>query len=324
MAAIERVSARASRLVAGLVDPSAPSRLVADDARQFDSQSFSATISNRRAPVQLLYRTLIRSLTAMQPVDLSALYAYTMLGSESRGGVGGATRALGGMRDVLDAFRRVLGRRIRTDARVSALEQSKDGVEVVYSHSDGGGRILARACVVAVPAPVVPRIVAGLDTGRTAALESVHYGRFLSVALFLREPVWEGEWAISCDLPVVSTLLDPAVLTGSGPSRVLSSYAGDDGARQVWELSDGEVVDRFVAEISEVFPRLRDVVRGADVRRWDPGYPAWEPGHLEVLSQLTAPVGRIAFCGDYLSIPSVDGAIGTGLRAASDVEAMVG
>ncbi len=324
IASVERESARVSELVATLVDPAAPEGVVADDAMKLDGQSFSDAISDRRPAVRSFYDTLVRSLTCKRAPDLSALYAYAMLGSEGKGGVGGANRARGGMRDVLQAFERALVGRVQIDARAYAIEQSDGRVEISYGDGEKDGRIVARACVVAVPAPEVARVVAGLDASRLAALERVRYGRFLSVALFLREPVWDGAWAIACDLPVVSTLLNPAVLTGSGSSRVLSSYASDDGAEQVWDLPDDEVVERFVAEISQVFPRLREVVRGAEVRRWDPGYPAWEPGHLALLPELTASLGQIAFCGDYLSIPSVDGAIVTGLRAATAIEALEG
>lgn len=322
VAAVGRESARVSGLVSGLVDPTEPVGRVGQDAVSLDERSFAQAISERRPAAQSFYATLTRSLTSKQPAELSALYAYAMLGSEGKGGVGGANRARGGMHDVLEGFRQGLEGRVVLDARVDSIEQSDGRVEITYSVGDESRRLAGRACVAAVPAPQVPSIIADLDAPRLAALERVRYGKFLSVALFLREPVWEGGWAIACDLPVVSTLLNPAVLTGSGSSRVLSSYASDDGARQVWDLPDDDIVERFVAEISQVFPRLADAVCGAAVRRWDPGYPAWEPGHLALLPTLAAPIGNVAFCGDYLSIPSIDGAIVTGLRAAADVEAM--
>lgn len=322
VAAVEREAERASRLVAGLVDPAAGPDALPAEATALDEQSFAAALAGRRSTVRSFYGTLIRSLACKGSADLSALYAYAMLGSEGTDGIGGANRARGGMHDVIVAFERGLAGRIRTGARVEAVEQSDDAVEIAYRHGSEERRLAAGVCVVAVPAPAIPQIVAGLPASRLEALRRVRYGRFLAVALFLREPVWEGEWAIACDLPVVSTLLSPAALTGSDTPRVLSSYASADGAAQVWDLPDDEVVRRFVAEIAHVFPRLPDVACGADVRRWDPGYPAWEPGHLALLPELTAPAGRIAFCGDYLSIPSIDGAIVSALRAAADIHAM--
>lgn len=323
IAAVERESARVSGMISGLVDPTAPTGLITPSAVDLDARSFSEAIADRRPAVQSLYGVLVRSLTSKDPETLSALYAYAMLGSESQGGVGGANRARGGMQEVLKAFERALAGRIQTSAHAEAIKQTNGRVEITIRNRDRTDRVVAKACVVAVPTPEVRQIVTGLEARRLRALQQVRYGRFLSVALFLRTPVWRGEWAISCDLPVVSTLLNPAVLTGSGPSRVLSSYASDDSARQVWDLPDDTVADRFVTEIEQVFPGLRKVVCGADVRRWDPGYPAWEPGHLALLPQLAAPAGRIAFCGDYLSIPSIDGAIVTGLRAATEIKTII-
>lgn len=319
LAAITRESARASGLVAGVADPTAPLGVATAEAEALDARTFASALAGRRPEVRSLYDTLIRSLTAKGPGDLSALYAYVMLGSEGKHGVvGGLNRARGGMDDVLDAFDRALDGRIRLTTPVNAITASGDGVEVEH----GDGTIAADACVVAVPAPEVARIVPDLPASRRDALERVRYGRFLSVALALREPVWEGEWGIPCDLPVVSTILNPAVLTGSGSGRALSSYASEDGCREVWDLPDDEVVARFVAEISSVFPRLGDVVLDAEVRRWDPGYPSWEPGHLALLPELAAPLERIGFCGDYLAIPSIDGAIVSALRAAAGIGAL--
>ncbi|GII94205.1 flavin monoamine oxidase family protein [Sinosporangium siamense] len=322
IAAIERESARVSRLVAALADPSASITDLPAQAALLDERSFAEAIAQRRPEVQSFYSTLIRSLACKKPADLSALYAYVMLGSEKEEGFGGAYRARGGMRDVLEAFTRALDGRIRLGSRVTAIEEGPSGVEIDYRQGSERHRLTARACVVAVPAPVVSQIVAALPDLRREALQRIRYGRFLAVALFLREPIWEGGWAVSCDLPVVSTLLNPAVLTGSGDGRVLSSYASEDGCREVWHLDDAQVVQRFTAEISQVFPRLPDVLSGSHVQRWDPGYPAWEPGHLALMPLLSTPLDKIAFCGDYLSIPSIEGAIVSGLRAASQVQAM--
>ncbi|MEV0381765.1 NAD(P)/FAD-dependent oxidoreductase [Nonomuraea sp. NPDC050643] len=321
IAAVDRDSAHVSHLVTSLASPSvAPDDLPAE-AALLDERSFAEAIAQRRPQVRAFYSTLIRSLACKDPADLSALYAYAMLGSEKKEGIGGAFRARHGMRDVLEAFTRALDGRIRLQVQVTGIETRSSGIEVVYRQGNENHRLRARACVVAVPAPEVLRIVAALPAARREALARVRYGRFLAVALFLRKPIWEGGWAISCDLPVVSTLLNPAVLTGSGVAHVLSSYASEDGCREVWDLGDTQVVERFTADIAHVFPQLPEALCGAHVHRWDPGYPAWEPGHLALLSELAAPLGNIVFCGDYLSIPSVEGAIVSGLRAASQIKA---
>jgi protoporphyrinogen/coproporphyrinogen III oxidase len=320
IAGVERESVRVSELVRPLVDPQAS---VADGAPghgvALDARSFSDFLADRRPAVRSFYGTLIRSLTCKAPNDLSALYALAMLGSESVDGIGGASRARGGMGEILDAYTHALGSRVRTGARAVSVEQSDNEVCVRYHCGSGQREVRARSCVIAVPAPEVLRICPMLPQPRQDALRSVRYGRFLSVALFLREPVWQRGWGIACDLPVVSTLLNPAVLTGSGTGTVLSAYASDDGANQVWDLPDRAVIERFIMEISKVFPTVPGLVRDADLRRWEPGYPAWEPGHLNLLPQLAAPAGRLVFCGDYLSIPSIDGAIVSALRAAQVV-----
>lgn len=323
LARLTRQSAQASRQVSDVLDPGDAVTAAASDVRELDERSLADLLSRHRPAVRRLYAVLVRSLTSRGPNDLSALYALAMLGADRRDGVGRPHRAPGGMRGLLEGYAAALAGRLRTSTRVEGVATTGDGVEVTYRDGGAERSLRARACVVAVPAPAALALCGDLPAQVRAALARVHYARFLSVALFLRQPVWGDGWGIATDLPVVSTLLNPAILTGSGRGTVLSAYASHDGATSVWEQPNSEVAHRFAAEISSIFPRVRELVTAADVRRWDHGYPAWEPGHRALLPTLVAPHGPTVLAGDYLSIPSIEGATVSGLRAARAARSIV-
>lgn len=323
LARLARQSARASRQVSDVLDPGDAITAAARDVEELDERSLAELLSRRRPAVRRLYSVLARSLTSRGPDDLSALYALAMLGADRRDGVGRPHRAPGGMRGLLEGYAVALEGRVRTSARVEAVATTGDGVEVTYRGGGAERSVHAQACVVAVPAPAALQVCGDLPTQVRATLARVRYARFLSVALFLREPVWVYGWGIATDLPVVSTLLNPSIATGSGRGTVLSAYASHDDATSVWEQRDDEIADRFVAEIANVFPLLPEAVTGADVRRWNPGYPAWAPGHRALLPALVAPHGRTVLAGDYLSVPSIEGATVSALRAAKAVRSIL-
>ncbi len=89
----------------------------------------------------------------------------------------------------------------------------------------------------------------------------------------------------------------------------------------MWGATDAEVAD-FVAEELARTPVGRLEVRDAVIQRFAPMLPVFYPGFLARLARFGRRINRsprIAFAGDYLVGPTVEAALTSGMRAASEI-----
>jgi protoporphyrinogen oxidase len=81
------------------------------------------------------------------------------------------------------------------------------------------------------------------------------------------------------------------------------------------------VLDVILPDLAKTFPGIASSIRTARVYRWPHGWTVIRPGYLRHLAKLRAErpdAGhpRVAFAGDYLVAPNVEGAVTSGLAAA--------
>jgi monoamine oxidase len=109
---------------------------------------------------------------------------------------------------------------------------------------------------------------------------------------------------------------------------ILESHVRGDVARQLGAMSDAEVIDLTIREMTKVFPDLPQYQEGGVVKAWsnDPfvlsAYSWPRPGQVtSFLEDLQRPHGRIHFAGEHTSIlrALMEGALRSGLRAAEEV-----
>jgi oxygen-dependent protoporphyrinogen oxidase len=83
----------------------------------------------------------------------------------------------------------------------------------------------------------------------------------------------------------------------------------------------GQVLDVILPDLAKTFPGIASTIRTARVYRWPYGWTLFRPGYLQHLARLRAERpdaahARVAFAGDYLVAPNVEGAVTSGLEAA--------
>jgi protoporphyrinogen/coproporphyrinogen III oxidase len=287
---------------------------------RMDTVPFSRVLNDYHPDVKELYATMLRSLTTADVAQLSSLFSISfLLGSSD-----GPTLVEGGMSAITSAWEQEMAGRFLTGAEVSEVVVEDGGTKVVFERGGEQKTVRARRCIISTPAPHVLKIVKQLPDVHRAVLESVQYGTFLVVVLFLEKRVADGIWVMPIQGKLFSTLLNPTYLpTRAGTANghgILTLYCSDENARNLWDYPDDDIISRFAAEIYTIYPELRGRVMGGVVHRWALGLPRWEPGYLYGLPTLQEPVGPIHFCGDYTNIPCLDSAVSSGLRAAKEVK----
>jgi oxygen-dependent protoporphyrinogen oxidase len=241
-----------------------------------------------------------------------------------------ARNLLGGSGRLPAALGHELGERARTGCRVHAIRPDGDGLVV---HHDGG-EVSARQVIVAAQAPHAAPLVAPVAEQAAVALSQLSYGAFLSVAVETRETgamPYDHVYAMATPGRAFDMFTNQAnALRRDGPRRPggsLMVFAGAHGAAALMREPDKLIVERFLADLHELYPQTRGVIAGATVHRWKLGNQYARPGHGRLQVALEGPLGasqNLHLAGDYFAeLGNMEAAAQSGLAAAERVDTRI-
>jgi protoporphyrinogen/coproporphyrinogen III oxidase len=241
-----------------------------------------------------------------------------------------ARNLLGGAGQLPAAIGRELGDRARTGSRVHAIRP--DGAELVV-HS-GGEEIRARQVIVGAQAPRTVPLVAPVAEKAAAALAQLTYGPFLSVAVETSETTampYDDVYAIATPGRVFDLFTNQAhALRDNGLRRrggSLMLFAGAGAAAALIGERDDVIIERFLADLHDLFPQTRCAIAGAAVQRWEFGNVYARPGRGRLQAALEGALGthqNLHLAGDYFAeLGNMEAAARTGHAAAERVDARI-
>ncbi len=289
-----------------------------------DDRSFSEFIGPLPDDVDAIYRaTLNRS--SGEPEELAAGYGvgyFHLVWSRP----GGLSRVIAGGSGALIA-NLAAGLRpgvIQLGCAATSVAADASGVAVRVVRDGAEQTVRARAAVVAAPAPVARRIVAGLPPETAAALDAIRYGPYAVVGFLTDEPepvAWDRIYALATPGEPFNMLFNTAnvLRPRAGPREPRGSvmaYAGAAAGRRMLELDDDEIAAAFTAALTRLLPHLRGHVREAVVQRWERGLPYPHVGRGALQGALTRDLGPVHLAGDYLGSWYTETAAQTAARAA--------
>jgi protoporphyrinogen/coproporphyrinogen III oxidase len=119
-------------------------------------------------------------------------------------------------------------------------------------------------------------------------------------------------------------------LRGGGPRRPggsLMLFAGARDAATLMREPDDLIVERFLADLHELYPQTRGVIAGARVHRWELGNVYARPGRSRLQPPLEGALGaheNLHLAGDYFArLGNIEAAARTGAVAAERVDARI-
>lgn len=194
------------------------------------------------------------------------------------------------------------------------------------------GPIEADAVICAVPATKVASIVPDLPAGIRRALDKVAYSRGCRVIVGLDRPAlppgWHGALYPEDETPLI---LDRSInLPGCAPpgKSTLDLLVGRDRAEEMFPLDDEEIKRRLLRDARRNPPpgsNLPDDDEGLFTRvyRWPEAVCIAPPGMFKAIAEMRRDHGRdvanLFLAGDYMRMPSVNGALASGIDAANAV-----
>jgi hypothetical protein len=239
-----------------------------------------------------------------------------------------ARNLLGGSGQLPAALGRELGERARTGCRVHAVRP--EGADLVVEC--GGEEIRARQVIAAAQAPHAAPLVAPVAERAAAALAQLTYGAFVSVAVETSETAampYDDVYAIATPGRAFDMFTNQAhaLRGGGGPRRPggsLMLFAGARAAAALMRERDEVIVERFLADLHELFPQTRGVIAAATVHRWELGNVYARPGRGRLQAALLGPHENLHLAGDYFAeLGNMEAAARTGLAAAERADARI-
>ncbi|WP_044871090.1 flavin monoamine oxidase family protein [Pseudomonas sp. LFM046] len=236
-----------------------------------------------------------------------------------------AARLPGGSQGLAQAMAKQV-KTIKTNARVSAIVQEKDGVTVKV----GGTGYSADYVVLAVPLPALGKIslTPSLTALQLRALKDINYGWRDQMLLKFKKPVWgksrlSGE--VYSDQGLGMLWVEPAL---KGGANLLINISGDN-ARLLQAFGDRQMVDQVLIRFDKLYPGAREQFQGFELRRYGKdtlaggAYLAYGPGEISLYWRMwEQPLGRVVFAGEHtdaLYPGTLEGALRSGQRAANQL-----
>ena len=232
------------------------------------------------------------------------------------------------------AFAEALGDRVRYGSPVTRVVRDEAGV--VASHGTGAAAEELRGghLICTVPLPVIDKIVFDpvLSAAKRAAFEATSYEDVTRVYVQYAERNWEGDGLNGWGLSFVGGFSEMWHPTWNqpGPRGILMSYMYGDMARTVAAMEPGAIVPDFIDRFDGLFPGSREVAEGGTHFAWEhqpwigAAYTRGDPPFAE-RPELASPEGPVHFAGEHASGERgwMQGALQSGLRAASEIDATV-
>ena len=267
-----------------------------------------------------------------EPEEVAAGYGIGYFHLVWNRGEGLSRNLIGGSSMLTERIAAALGDRVLTGTRVEEVVADDDGVRVRYV---GGGQLCdvhARYAVVATPAYVTRSIVRNLPEETDRALGEVVYGPYVVAAFLTGEtgPMpYDGVYAVAVAKKSFNMLFNMANVLRTResprePGGSLMVYSGAHLGRQMLELTDEQIVGRYMDDLRDVYPDARRAVREVVLQRWEQGLPYPRPGRYRLQAALERPLGNVFLAGDYLGSWYTETAIQTGTAAAAAIRSRLG
>ncbi|MDD9801161.1 MAG: FAD-dependent oxidoreductase [Deltaproteobacteria bacterium] len=254
----------------------------------------------------------------------------------------------GALRGGLGALPAALAARLdlRTGHRVESIEPRGAGFAVHIARptgaaangaaangaaANGGAQSFeVDAVLAATPARAAQQLLGALlEAPERDFLASAHYAPAIVAHLALSKPLTALATRVrapaALGLPLAAIALEPGGARAPAPegAGLATLLARPGWSRRHLDAEDGEIESDLVGALERLYPRAGNALRFAALRRWPAAVPRFPVGCYRALARFRrfeaerlAEGRRLAYAGDYLCAPTLEGAVRSGQRAA--------
>jgi monoamine oxidase len=226
---------------------------------------------------------------------------------------------VGGMDQIVEGFKRKIGKLIRYRSEVIDIRLQETGVEVTYRDRGTGARTATRAdhCVSNIPLPVLKKIPSNLSPEYKGAIELGKFADTCKVGWQANRRFWETKdeiyGGISYIHHTITQMWYPSNDYFSQKGTLTGAYNYDDAARELGGMSLAERLDKGRQGAIRLHPEFQDdhlvpqalglSIAWQNVPFQHGGWVDWGSGEADdkAYARLLAPEGRFYIVGDQVS-----------------------
>lgn len=211
---------------------------------------------------------------------------------------------------------------VRLNHAVTRIARTESGSYMVTARN--GSRAINReydAVVCATTAPAIPRLIPSLSNGQKTFFERVKYSQNVNVAVEVEEnPIPE---MASVYVPLVNGHIQNLGAVTRQSQRVISLFSSAKSGANLLGKRDAVVSSRLLEDLEKALPAVAEGYARpvpALINRWPKALPILDVGYFERLRAFQRDdiaSGKLVFCGDYIGGPFIEGAVSSGVDAAT-------
>jgi len=260
-----------------------------------------------------------------------------LLREECGGFYSNLVEIVGGMDLLPRSFLPALGPAIRFGAQMVAIDQEPGSVTVHYRTPAGRASVSGDYAIVTLPFAVLRHVevLKPFSRGKQRAIRQLHYDASAKILMQFRRRFWEEDDGIFgggsvTDMPI-RAMYYPDHHRETGRGVVLASYTWSEDAQRWGSLQPADRIAQALENVSAIHPAAAAEFEVGATKMWHDdefaggAFALFDPGQQSLLyDDIVSPEGRIFFAGEHASLYHawIQGAIESGLRAASEVHAL--
>ncbi|MEM7349951.1 MAG: NAD(P)/FAD-dependent oxidoreductase [Acidobacteriota bacterium] len=303
-----------------------------EDIAQLDQHSVTQLLLAEGAPTDIvaLYTYLNATESTARPHEMSAL---SMLEAHRQASAFNEDvdegRIFGGNDQLPKAFARALSDKLRYNCPVRRIDHGAGGVEVAFEEGGLLRTISAPRLVIAIPFKVLRdvEIKPGFSADKMRVINSLAYGHVMKVAMQYRKRFWNQPGSIGQRVFTDTRLrrIYDMSIDQPGPRGILMSFTSGADAEKLGVMSAESRRRAALEATTRVWDEAPRHWESAAIKYWneDPwvrgSYSFTGVGQSGFRQIAGRPEGPIHFAGEHTKSASMNGAIASGIRVASEI-----
>jgi len=264
--------------------------------------------------------------TFAHPEQIGKAYAMAATWEFGANGVAWPLIPQGGVGVFADALARACGDSIKLSAPVRRIVLEDGAVNGVVAEE---GWVKADAVICATTATTALKIMPGLPPDIADALRKVTYSKCLRVFFGVDSSPFPPHWyAVAFPRPTGALIAGMSHLTALTPEAapegkaLIDALAIGERAEELMALSVEQAAGRVLAEIRQYLPAMPAQPLFSCVHGWDEAACPAPGGMMKALHEMRrrslGSVEGLFLAGEYMAVPSANGALRSGMAAAAD------
>jgi len=304
-----------------------PAQLLKLDTDESAAELFATKIGAEA--LDWLFGPGLSGYTFADPQQIGAAYAMATLWHNGLNGVAWPCLPNGGAGAFVEALARACGADLRLSTPVRRIVLEHGVAQGVITDA---GLVKADAVICATTASVALSITPDLPPAVRDTLRRVTYSKCCRVFFAVNSSPLPRDW-YAVGFPqqtgtFLTGLSNPSLLapeTAPEGKTLIDALVIGAPAQQLCALKDEQVYAQVLAEVIRYLPDMSRTPLFSCVQRWPEAMCLLPGGTMTALQRLRQEgyggVKRLCLAGDYMAVPSVNGALRSGLDAAAETAA---